>query len=135
MEKLVRFGVAMPEGLLKNFDEWVSSSGIPNRSIALRHLVRDYISGEQWKQDEGTACGNILLMYDHHSNDITSSLTKLQHDYGELIICTTHVHVSHEICMECLIVKGDVRRIRELTEALSAVKGMRTVNSAISAMV
>ena len=134
-EKLVRFGVAMPDGLLEQFDSWVSAGGLPNRSLALRKIVREYISHEYWQKESGLVAGSITLMYDHHSHDTTGDLTALQHDFGDVIVCTTHVHVSHEICLECLIVRGPVEQIKKLAAALSAMKGMKSVDSAITAMI
>ncbi len=135
MEKLTRFGVAMPEQLLEQFDRWIERTGLPNRSLAIRQLVRDYITSSHWQEGAGEVCGSITLMYDHHGNDITGGLTSLQHDFGDVIICTTHVHVSHEVCLECLVVKGEAGRLKKLEEALSALKGIRSVNAAIAASI
>ena len=121
----------MPEGLLAEFDQWVDASGFANRSVALRHLVRKYVSGESWSQGSGNVCGTITMLYDHHSNDVTAELTALQHDFGGQIICTTHVHVTHELCMEGLFVTGSVEQLKKLEEALSSLKGIQSVNVAI----
>jgi CopG family nickel-responsive transcriptional regulator len=131
-DELARFGVAMPETLLEEFDGWIAKAGLPNRSLAIRHLVRDYISSNQWHYGEGLACGSITLLYDHHQNDVSSALTTLQHDFGELILCTTHAHISHEMCLECIIVKGDVDKIKELEAALMRTKGIVSVSLGIS---
>ncbi|MDR2883690.1 MAG: nickel-responsive transcriptional regulator NikR [Deferribacteraceae bacterium] len=134
-DELVRFGVAMPSSLLEEFDSWLSKAELPNRSLAIRHLVQDYISSNQWHYGKGQACGSITLLYDHHRNDLSAALTTLQHDFGDLILCTTHVHMSHEICLECIIVKGDVDKLKELEEALRRTKGIVSVNAGITALV
>jgi CopG family nickel-responsive transcriptional regulator len=56
----------------------------------------------------------------------------MQHDFGDVIICTTHVHMSHDLCLECIIVKGDVERLKALETALKGVKGILSVNTGIS---
>ncbi|MCX7643480.1 MAG: ribbon-helix-helix protein, CopG family, partial [Armatimonadetes bacterium] len=41
MAKLVRFGVAMEESLLKEFDRYIRRKGYRNRSEAIRDLARN----------------------------------------------------------------------------------------------
>lgn len=130
-EKLVRFGVAMPSDLLEEFDQTIENSGFANRSLALRHLVRQYVSEKSWEHDKGNVCGAITMLYDHHSNDVTAELTHIQHDFGGEIICTTHVHITHELCLETLSVRGSVEQLKKLEETLATLKGIQSVNIAI----
>jgi CopG family nickel-responsive transcriptional regulator len=130
---LTRFGVSMPNTLLETFDTLLAMEGLPNRSIALRHLVRNFIAASYWL-DGGSSeiCGSITILYEHHSNDILDELTILQHDYRELIICATHVHITHETCLECIIVKGTASKLKTIETALKKLKGIKSVNSAMS---
>ena len=81
---LVRFGVAVPENLLHSFDRRLEEAGLPNRSEALRQLIREYVAQDTW-ENGGTVYGTITLTYNHHANDATGRLTELQHDFGEII--------------------------------------------------
>jgi CopG family nickel-responsive transcriptional regulator len=72
-------------------------------------------------------------MYDHHSHDLSGALTSLQHDFGDVIVCTTHVHVTHETCLECLVLRGKAQRLKKLEEALARIKGLQNVGTVISA--
>ncbi len=132
-DQLTRFGVAMPESLLAQFDAWSARSGLPNRSEALRHLVRDYISRRHWEEGHGFVHGTITLIYDHHAHDLSGALTALQHDFGDIIVCTTHVHVTHETCLECIVLRGKVQRLKKFEEALANIRGLRNVGTVISA--
>lgn len=132
-DQLTRFGVAMPESLLEQFDAWSKRSGLPNRSEALRHLVRDYISRRHWEAGQGFVHGTITLMYDHHAHDLSNALTSLQHDFGDVIVCTTHVHVTHETCLECIVLRGKVLRLKKFEEALANIRGLQNVGTVISA--
>jgi CopG family nickel-responsive transcriptional regulator len=131
---LVRFGVSIPAELLKDFDSLSEKNGSPNRSIALRRLVLDFISSSAWQQGTGEVCGSFTLLYDHHSNDIINSLTELQHDFKDEILCSTHVHISRDICLECLAVKGQADKLKKLQTALSSLKGIKSLNTAISSV-
>jgi len=133
-EQLIRFGVAVPENLLVCFDERLEAAGLPNRSEALRQLIREYVAQDTW-QSGGSVYGTITLSYNHHANDATSRLTELQHDFGDIIVCTTHVHADHDHCIEVLIVRGEADRVKGLLTSLRALKAMQSVSPVIGTLV
>ena len=42
----------------------------------------------------------------------------------DLIIATTHFHLDHDSCLEIIVVKGEVSRIKLLSEKLTTLKGV-----------
>lgn len=126
-QHLVRFGIAVPGDLLENFDNRVEKSGFPNRSEAIRQLIREYIMRETWQKESGSVYGTITMTYNHHACDVTGKLTSLQHDFGDVIVCTTHVHVTHESCLEVLIVRGPVARMKDFITELRSLKAINTL--------
>ena len=131
-EKLIRFGITVPENVLKEFDQRMQQSGKDNRSDAIRSLMRRYITDERWQEDDGEVYGTVTMMYDHHGPCISKDLTALQHDYGEIIVCTTHVHVTHETCLECIVLRGNASMIRNFVEAMEKIKGLKSVDTVIA---
>ena len=130
-EKLTRFSVAMPEALLSEFDLRLSRMGMKNRSDALRGLVRRYIAEERWKGDS-EVYGTVTIVYDHHVPTVTRELTAVQHDHGSVILCSTHVHVTHETCLECVILRGAASKIQEFFDGLRAIRGIRSMDTVIT---
>src|SRR5512146_585360 len=98
MAGLVRFGVAMEQALLDRFDELLARRGYENRSEALRDLVRRELDQDAWQSGELT-CATVTIVYDHHVRELVDRLTGIQHDHGEYIISTLHVHLDHDHCM------------------------------------
>jgi CopG family nickel-responsive transcriptional regulator len=135
LEKLVRFGVAVPESLLEEFDHWIKRSGMPNRSNALRQLIRQSISRNRWEEGTGTVFGTLTILYDHHSHDISAELTNVQHDFGDVIVCTSHVHLDHAHCLEAIVLRGSAKEIREFVKAISSIKGINTADPVITTTV
>jgi CopG family nickel-responsive transcriptional regulator len=45
---LQRFGVSMPEDLLKEFDRYIAQRNYQNRSEAIRDLIRDKLVEQEW---------------------------------------------------------------------------------------
>jgi CopG family nickel-responsive transcriptional regulator len=131
-EKLARFGVTVPEFLLAEFDERRKGGGKGNRSEVIRQLIRKYVTEGRWQEENGQVYGTATLMYNHHAPSISKALTDLQHDHGENIICVTHVHVAHDACLECIVLRGKSSRVRAFIRELSAVKGIKSLDTVIT---
>ena len=131
-ESLARFGVTVPEDILEEFDLRLRRAGRVNRSDVIRQLMRRYITEELWRDESGQVYGSVTLMYDHHSSNISRDLTTAQHLHGKIIVCTTHVHASHNTCLECIVLKGEASHIRSFIETLGRIKGIKSVDTVIT---
>jgi CopG family nickel-responsive transcriptional regulator len=123
MAKLVRFGVAMERELLERFDELVGRRGYENRSEALRDLARRALDRDAWQSGRHTVA-TITLIYDHHVRELTERLTEIQHEHGDYIISTLHVHLDHHHCMEVIATKGPARSLKAMADRLIGTKGV-----------
>jgi len=123
MADLVRFGVAMDRALLERFDALASRRGYENRSEALRDLVRHELDRDTWQRG-GDAVSTITLVYDHHVRELSERLTQIQHDHGQLIISTLHVHLDHDHCLEVIAARGPARALKAMADRLIGTKGV-----------
>ncbi len=123
MSQLVRFGVAMEKELLAGFDELCTKRSYANRSEALRDLVRRELDDAAWETGAET-CATITLVYDHHKPELSERLTSIQHDFGQQIISTLHVHLDHHHCLEVIAARGAARALKALADQLLASKGV-----------
>ena len=121
-----RFSVSVDPVLLDEFDKVISGQGY-NRSTAVQIAMRDFLTEHKWKDDEGVVVGALTLMYDHHTGGLSESLNELQHDFYNIISSTTHVHMDHDNCLEILAVKGDASKIKELSNELSVIRGIKQI--------
>lgn len=127
MSELTRFGVSAEEGLLQGFDELITNQGYENRSEALRDLMRDALVKSRIENSSETseALGSLTLVYDHHASELNSRMNDLQHGHHDLVISVLHVHVSHDDCMEVIVLRGPIREIRHLSDGLLSLKGVK----------
>lgn len=123
MSKLVRFGVAMEEDTLASFDALVERRGYENRSEALRDLVRRELDREAWEQG-APSVATITLVYDHQVRELSERLTEIQHDHGEYIISTLHVHLDHDHCMEVIAARGPAGALQGMAQRLIGTRGV-----------
>ena len=119
-----RFGVSLEEGFLVELDRLVQKHGFPNRSQAIRFLVKKYSVEDEWEENEEVA-GAIVMVYDHHKRDLQTKSTDVQHDYHHLILSVQHVHLDHSNCLETIAVKGKANELNKLANSLFAIKGVK----------
>ena len=124
MSMLSRFSVSVESLMLEKFDAHIESLGYPTRSKAITDLMRSSLVKEEWKSGREVAAA-IILVYDHHRRGMSESLTRIQHDYYNLIISSQHVHLDHDNCLEVIVVRGRPRGVEELAKKLKAVKGVK----------
>lgn len=120
----IRFGVSIENGLLRKFDRLIGKKGYPNRSEAIRDLIRDLLVSEQWEAGTVETAGTITLVYSHDTRELTETLTELQHRHHAAIISTMHIHLDHQHCLEVLVVSGRGREIKRIADRLIGTKGV-----------
>jgi len=124
MSDLVRFGVSIEDELLKRFDQEIDKKGYSNRSEAIRDLIREQIVAEEWESDKETV-GTITIVYDHHTRDLSSNLTHIQHSFEGDIKSVLHIHLDHHNCLEVLVVSGKGRLLQQFSDQLVSIKGVK----------
>lgn len=128
-----RFGVSVEDDLLDELDGLVKKHKLPNRSQAIRFLVRKSLVEEQWQGNEEVS-GCVVLIYDHHKRDLVSQSMKIQHEYQHVVLSVQHVHLDHHNCAETIILRGKAKELRALADKLIALKGMKHGELVMSAI-
>ncbi|MBN2486177.1 MAG: nickel-responsive transcriptional regulator NikR [Bacteroidales bacterium] len=119
-----RFGVSIEEEALNKLDTFVHDNQFPNRSQAIRFLIENSYIGQKWQCNNEVA-GAIVLLYDHHKHDLSNKAGDIQHEYHHLVISTQHIHLSHDLCLETIAVKGKAKDLTNLADQLISLKGVR----------
>ncbi len=132
-DPLVRFSVAIGGELLHKFDRYREEHQYPNRSEAVRGLMRAALIEETVAQDESDAMGVLTLIYDHHAGRISERLTELQHLHLNRVLTTTHVHLDARRCLEVILLRGPAKAVRELADSLIGTKGVETGRLVVAA--
>lgn len=127
MSELSRFGVSAEEELLQNFDRLIGVQGYANRSEALRDLMRDALVKSKLEDapETGVVLGSLTLVYDHHASDLPDKMNALQHEFFDFIVSVLHVHISSDDCMEVIVLRGEIKKVRSLADALLSLRGVK----------
>ena len=131
MGDLYRFGVSLEKELIDEFDAHIRDNNYPNRSEAIRDLIRQELTRKEWAEG-GVVAGAVVMTYDHHKRELVNRLLDIQHDFQECIISTQHVHLDHNLCLELIAVKGNARTIEKLANAIKSHIGVKQVNMCLA---
>ncbi len=124
----MRIGISLPENLLNRFDEIIQQRGYSSRSEGVRDAIRSYIVNFEWMSDvDGERVGVITVIYDHAQRGLEDSLTEIQHDCDSIIKSNLHVHLSQDICLEVVVLRGKGEDVRKTAEKMMGLKGAKHV--------
>jgi CopG family nickel-responsive transcriptional regulator len=126
--ELSRIGISLPKNLLDRFDSIISARGYSSRSEGIRDAIRSYITYYKWMSDvKGERQGVITMVYDHDQRGLLQTITDIQHDYIHTIQASMHAHLSHDQCMEVILLRGDGAVLKTIAERLMSQKGVESV--------
>ncbi|MGH8601880.1 MAG: nickel-responsive transcriptional regulator NikR [Gammaproteobacteria bacterium] len=121
----IRFTISLPKPLLSTLDERIIRTGYASRSEFVRDLIRDQLVRDQWTDPEADVFGVLTLSYDHHQSGLVDKLIGVQHDRYAQVLCTTHVHIDHQHCLEAIIIRGKPAQLDRLANELGGARGVR----------
>jgi len=126
-----RISMSLPPELLSEFNKSMKKSGFSDRSKAIQSALHSFIDQNDWDngQDSGkSGAGAIMMLYDNHiySQDDDTG-THIQHKYSDIISATMHMHLDHENCLETIMVRGEIKKIKELASRLSKNRGIKNL--------
>lgn len=120
-----RFGVSMEQPLVDLLDAFVEREAFPNRSEAIRSLVRDALvrtaEAEAEADDEHSIAGVITLIYKYGR-----SLPRVATDgYPSIHIASNlQLHLSGDVCIKVIVVQGTAGEVRAWAARLISARGI-----------
>ena len=123
-----RISLTLPSSMVDRLDGIVADWEYDSRSEAIRDSLRDFFANYEWETgSEETHHGSILLVRDQHGAGLAADLQTLQNKMADTITSVQHIHLSHDTCMETLVVEGAGGDITELANRLRALTGVQQV--------
>ena len=125
-EKVVRFSVSLPSELFVEFDKRVEALDYSSRSEYVRDLIREKMVQDEWdKKSKEKMLGVLCIAYSHHQSDLVMQMLEFEHHAKVEIICTNHLHVDHENCMESINLRGTADEIEKFSAKIAGLKGVK----------
>ena len=125
MSDLTRTTLAIEKDLLARLDQWMGARGYTNRSEAMRDLVRSALIEEEWTNPKAQVVAALSIVYSHASHTLAQELTEIQHEDHHCILCSQHVHLDHDHCLEVILMQGRAEQLRRVADAIIAHRGIK----------
>lgn len=120
--------MSLPSDLLTKFDESMVKAGYTDRSKALQTAIHSLIDDYSWKtHDKAEGAGALVMLYDNHVFNQDKKSTKIQHKFADIISASMHLHLDNDNCLETIMVRGDIQKIRDLAKHLSENRGIKSL--------
>jgi CopG family nickel-responsive transcriptional regulator len=121
-----RFTISLDENLANAFDSLIKERGYATRSEAVRDILRSHLQRSAEKRSsKGSCVANLSYVYNHHVRELSERLTSIQHAHHDLTVSSMHAHLDHDQCLETVMLKGKVKRVREFADEIIAERGVR----------
>ena len=134
-KKTIRFSVSLPATLLAQLDRRIVGRGYDSRSEFVRDLIRARLVEEAWTNAGSEVHGVLTIIYDHHHRGLTDKLHRVQHNRFVHILCTQHVHLDHDHCLETIVLRGTPGEIERMALEIGGLKGVSFAELARTAVV
>ena len=121
----VRFSVSLSEVLRRELDERIVRRGYSSRSEFVRDLIRERLVQDKWLDKTTEVVGVLTISYDHHQRDLTERVIEVQHSRYVNVLCSTHVHLDHDNCLEVIILKGTPPDIERMSLQIGGLRGVK----------
>jgi CopG family transcriptional regulator, nickel-responsive regulator len=129
--KVERISMSLPPELLSKFDRSMKKSGFSDRSKAIQTALHAFIDQNDWGEvkgnDDRDGAGAIMMLYDNHAYSHDDTGMHIQHRYSDIISATTHMHLDHDNCLETIMVRGRIKKIKALARSLSENRGIKSL--------
>ncbi|MFO0824797.1 MAG: nickel-responsive transcriptional regulator NikR [Gemmataceae bacterium] len=124
VSEIVRFSVSLESDLLERFDRFCTEGQFATRSEAIRQLLRERLTSAALASDAVDVAASLTLVYDHHRAKLTDRMIEIQHAHADWVVASMHVHLTHDLCMELIALRGPASEIQKLAAELSGLKGI-----------
>ena len=132
---MMRISMSLPKELLNEFDEVTNDRGYNSRSKGIRDALKDYIVRYRWMNEmEGEYMGTLSIVYNPHYMGVMENLNDIQGSFQESINGAMHFHIDKDRVLEIIVVKGDIKTIRNLSEKIMRLQGVEHVKLASTTM-
>jgi len=121
-----RITITLDDELIEEFEKYREERGYANRSEAVRDLIREQLDAERLRASPSGDClASLTYIYNHQERALATRLTRSHHAHHDLTVSTLHVHLDHDNCMETVVLRGPIDRVRGFADAIMAQPGVR----------
>src|SRR5436853_1944051 len=117
--------LSFPDQMIKEMDQIQRSGGFAGRSELVRSAIRLLLEDYKEKNALSGHMNAIIVVTHDESNE--APITKLKHEFEDIV--KTHIHnkISHGNCVELFLVEGEGKKVASMTKAFQREEKMKSV--------
>jgi CopG family transcriptional regulator, nickel-responsive regulator len=117
--------LSFPDQMVKDLDQIQDTGGFAGRSELVRAAIRLLIEDRKEKDSLLGHVNAVIVVTHDESNE--APITKLKHEFEDIV--KTHIHnkISHSNCVELFLVEGEGRKVASMTKAFQREEKMKSV--------
>lgn len=124
--RLARLSMSLPAELFRQLDMMVEERGLPSRSQLIAELIRHALAEhEALTRPEDMLAGTVTIVYAGGGGRVRQQLAETQTAYLKEVISSQHVFLEEDQSLEVLLVQGPAVRLKQLCDALRAIRGVQ----------
>lgn len=120
-----RVTMTIDDDQLAALDGHAARHGYPSRSEAMRDILSGMQIAEAARDPDAPCIATLSYLFDHETRDLTRRLAAQAHLDHDLQLSTLHVHATHDDCLEVVVLRGPIGRVRRMADAVLTQKGVR----------
>jgi CopG family nickel-responsive transcriptional regulator len=114
--------ISLNKRILKEIDAIQDEMGFSGRSETIRAAIRMLMADKREKDDLiGVLDATLLVIHDENASD---NVSKIRHDFQDLIKTQIHNHLENDKCLEIFVVKGEADRIKLMKNSFQIEKNL-----------
>jgi CopG family transcriptional regulator, nickel-responsive regulator len=117
--------LSFPDQMVKELDQIQDTGGFAGRSELVRAAIRLLIEDKKEKDSLSGHVNAVIVVTHDESNE--APITKLKHEFEDIV--KTHIHnkISHSNCVELFLVEGEGKKVASMTRAFQREEKMKSV--------
>ena len=117
--------LSLPNELVKSMEELQDSQGYAGRSELIRAALRMMLDDSREKDSLSGQMNAVLVITHDEFNE--EPVTKLKHQYEDIVKTHLHNKISHSNCVELFLLEGDGKKVSAMTKAFQKEEKLRSV--------
>ena len=124
--------ISLPDEMMERIDEMVREKHYASRSELVRAALRNLFSEVEWMSTlTGTALAVVTMTFNMERRGVFEEISRLQHKYEDVISTTMHNHLGRS-CLEVILTRGNISKIKELARRLKVIRGIEVVKVTVA---
>ena len=117
--------LSFPDQMIKEMDQIQRSGGFTGRSELVRAAIRLLLEDAKEKDALNGKVNAIIVVTHDESNE--APITKLKHDFEEIVRTHLHNKTGHTNCVELFVLEGEAKRVASMAREFQKEDKMKSV--------